>query len=462
MKDLYTFDLSSPAALSTYDEVREAYTRFFNELKIPYLVAEADSGDMGGNLSHEFHFPTAKGEDRIISCTSCEYVANEELAEGPVLPSESKSQGTPKGPLTEVEIISDEDRKVIMELSSWQGISKDKSTLFNVRYSPSSLSAANPSSSTPLEREVNIHALKAKFPEIDNSIEDPLGLWIKLASQSPSAANPGPHTRQILNVVDGSVADALRQKLKFADGTVLVPEGVLPSHEYPHRINTVVRDQETGMPLSLLRVQEDDRCPRCLGGHLKVHKAIELGHTFHLGSRYTKQLDGVVQIPDEIIKDQETDFEISTKAKNPGSDSQALVQMGCHGIGVSRMIGAVADTLADEKGLNWPRVMAPFEVVLVANKGLDDAALQVYDTISKAKHPPEESAVDLVLDDRPAKMLPWKLRDADLIGYPVIVVVGRKWKTEKKCEVQCRRLKIKEDVPLEELPTFIRSVLKSL
>jgi prolyl-tRNA synthetase len=389
-------------------------------------------------------------------------VSNEELAEGPVLPSESKSTDTPKGSLTEVEGISEEDRKLITELSSWQGISRDKSTLFNVRYSPSNLSASDPSSDTALERQVNIHPLKAAFPEIDNSIEDPLGLWIKLASQSPSAEDPAPHPRKILNIVDGSVAGALRKKLKFADGRVLMQEDLLPSLENSHQIHTVVRHPKTGTPLSLLRVQEGDRCPRCLGGHLKVHEAIELGHTFHLGSRYTKQLDGHVTIPDEIIKDHETDFEMSTRAKTSSSDSQVLVQMGCHGIGVSRMIGAVADTLADEKGLNWPRVMAPFEAVIVPNKGLDDAALEVYDTISKAQHSFNESAIDIVLDDRTTKMLPWKLNDADLIGYPVIVVVGRKWKTEKKCEVQCRRLKIKEDVPLEELPTFIRSVLKSL
>lgn len=462
MKDLYTFDLSSRAALKTYDEVREAYARLFNELKIPYLVAEADSGDMGGNLSHEFHFPTAKGEDHIISCATCEYVSNEELAEGPVLPSISKSTDAPKGPLTEVESISDEDRKIIAELSSWYGISKDKSTLFNVRYSPSNLSASNPSSGTPLERQVNIHALKAAFPEIDNSIEDPLSLWIKLASQTPSAEDPAPHPQQILSIVDGSVAEALRKKLKFSDGMVLMQKDLLSSLVDTHQIHTVVRHPQAGAPLSLLRVQEGDRCPRCSGGHLKVHEAIELGHTFHLGSRYTKQLDGHVTIPDEIIKNHETDFEMTTRPKTSNSDSQVLVQMGCHGIGVSRMIGAVADTLADEKGLNWPRVMAPFEAVIVANKGLDDAALEVYDTITGAQHSSGESAIDLVLDDRTTKILPWKLNDADLIGYPVIIVVGRKWKTEKKCEIQCRRLKLKEDVSLEELPTFIRSVLKSL
>ena len=81
MKDLYTFDYSAHLALETYNQVRRAYTALFDELKIPYLVAVADSGDMGGDLSHEYHFPSRRGEDHVISCDACDYVANEELAQ---------------------------------------------------------------------------------------------------------------------------------------------------------------------------------------------------------------------------------------------------------------------------------------------------------------------------------------------------------------------------------------------
>src|ERR1700722_20097214 len=84
MKDLYTFDYNVASALETYHQVREMYAKIFDELKIPYLVADADSGNMGGSLSHEFHFPAGKGEDNVISCDSCNYVANEELAESAI------------------------------------------------------------------------------------------------------------------------------------------------------------------------------------------------------------------------------------------------------------------------------------------------------------------------------------------------------------------------------------------
>ena len=95
MKDLYTFDASEKEALLTYNEVKEAYKAFFNELKIPYLVAEAHSGDIGGEISHEFHFPSARGEDVVLSCSKCDYLINEELAED-AWDARVQSQGNPK------------------------------------------------------------------------------------------------------------------------------------------------------------------------------------------------------------------------------------------------------------------------------------------------------------------------------------------------------------------------------
>jgi len=129
------------------------------------------------------------------------------------------------------------------------------------------------------------------------------------------------------------------------------------------------------------------------------------------------------------------------------------MQMGCHGIGVSRMIAAVADTLSDSKGLNWPRVMSPFEVIVVPGKNLDEEAARIYDMLDVGK-------MDVVLDDR-KESFAWKMGDADLVGYPVIVVLGRRWK-EEVCEVQCRRLGIKEDVAITNLEAFVQKLLVKL
>jgi prolyl-tRNA synthetase len=446
MKDLYTFDLTPSLALSTYEQVREIYARLFDELKLPYLVAEADSGDMGGNLSHEFHFPTSKGEDHVISCSKCDYVANEELADSPVQkPSNifdswgSKTTDLTSGSLEATMLV-------------WRGISRDRRTLVNVWYPPSATPDKVTAGSTMAE--VNVHAVKAVFPDLDASVEDPLALWenINDATLGNGNADHSVPTR-ILILVDCRLPDDIKKTISTKESqTPFWPASIekpLPDAE----VEVVSKNPSTQQPLNLLRIVDGDPCPRCSDGRLKIQKAIELGHTFHLGTRYSVPLSANVTVPAEesnVLNDEAS-----------RSGRHVPMQMGCHGIGVSRMIGAVADTLADDKGLNWPRVMAPFEVVIVPSKGLDEAALEVYDVLLKMPTESGVSQLDLILDDR-AQSFPWKMQDADLVGYPIIVVVGRRWKADSSCEVQCRRLQLRQDVSIRELANFIRSVLSQL
>jgi prolyl-tRNA synthetase len=134
--------------------------------------------------------------------------------------------------------------------------------------------------------------------------------------------------------------------------------------------------------------------------------------------------------------------------------------MGCHGIGVSRIIGAVASLLSDAQGLNWPRAIAPYEAVILTSPKVDESdAAEVYDAIyGEGRY----GDVDLVLDDRVAKSLGWKLKDAELIGYPVVVVLGRGWTDRRELEVQCRRLGFKKDVGLGELRQEVLGLLDQL
>jgi prolyl-tRNA synthetase len=185
---------------------------------------------------------------------------------------------------------------------------------------------------------------------------------------------------------------------------------------------------------------------------LKVQKAIELGHTFHLGTRYSKPMEATVTVPSGLVENKST-VQGNSPQSEENTQDQVPMEMGCHGIGVTRTIGAVAETLADEKGLNWPRVMAPFEIVVVPGKGLGEDSLKIYDTLSAA-------TMDPVLDDRKVSIA-WKLRDADLIGYPIIVLLGKKWK-EGLCEVQCRRLGVKQDVKVMDLKGFVENLLRQL
>ena len=431
MKDLYTFDYNSDLALQTYHQVRGAYARLFDELKLPYLVAEADSGDIGGDLSHEFHFPTSKGEDNVISCTTCDYVANEELAES-ALPDVTKS-------------IS----KTSSKLRIWRGISRDRRTLVAVSYTVEIPSAEFNRWDDPKSSDINVHSVKALVPELDSGVDDALAFWdnaFKLESQDP--ASP----QKIIHLVDS-------RALHLDQGsTELQRTSPFPSYMEEKFASleeeTILKDPSTQEALNLLRIKDGDKCPRCSQGSLKVEKAIELGHTFHLGTRYSEPMGAVVTLPAEIMSESKT-----WQAENSSSTLVAM-QMGGHGIGVSRIIGAVADTLSDDLGLNWPRVMAPYEVVVIPGNKDESAILEVYDVLA---HPAAtgDGHIDLILDDREARV-PVKLKDADLIGYPVMVIVGRSWKDEKKCEVQCRRLGVKEQIPIGELREFVSSLLDRL
>jgi prolyl-tRNA synthetase len=165
-----------------------------------------------------------------------------------------------------------------------------------------------------------------------------------------------------------------------------------------------------------------------------------VGHTFHLGTRYSEPLNAVIALPDQNLS--------------------SPIQMGCHGIGVSRIIGAVAALLSDAKGLNWPRVIAPYEAIILTTPQTEEKdALEVYDAVYGERG---GGNVDLVLDDRTRVSLGWKLKDADLIGYPVVVVLGRRWKERREVEVQCRRLGVKKDVGLSELRTEVLGLLGQL
>ena len=422
MKDLYTFDYSIARALATYDEVRNVYARFFDELKVPYLVAQADSGDMGGTLSHEFHFPTTKGEDNIISCTGCcGYVANEELAESPVDQVVESSGG----------------------LKVWRGISRDRRTLINVWY-PTSISSRK-SDTLP---EVNMHAIKAIVPEVDASIENSLPLWADSIASS--------HAQKLVNLVDGRISGSFHTMTHTDDAEIPYWPDMEPLTGV--EMETISFVPGTQQPLNLLRIQDGDKCPSSdCGSSLRVEKAIELGHTFHLGTRYSNPLKATVAVPRELQEDASS---VTVDLASPSSSQEVPMQMGCHGIGVSRIIGAVADTLADEKGLNWPRVIAPYEVVVLSSKdNPEDVAVEVFDILSASSG--SQTTRDVILDDRAASFA-WKMRDADLVGYPIIVVVGRAWKMKGMCEVQCRRLEVREEVALEDLPGFVDMLLDQL
>ncbi|KAL0261253.1 hypothetical protein SLS55_004949 [Diplodia seriata] len=404
MKDLYTFDHLESEALETYKSVRQAYVNILADLKLPYLVADADSGSIGGDTSHEYHFISAKGEDTVFQCDVCDYTANEEVAQPRDLhltPEDSQP-----GPII-----------------VWKAISKDRSTLVEAH---AMLPPSDHQPSEPADR-INLHAVKSLSPELDTSIDETSGV-------TPEQVWDGAgKTRLVL--ADANI-HAFRHQLAFEQTvTSAVPDDAPTTFHYLTRddADATAKAKYT----SLRALQHGSPCPSCASGRVAAHRAVEVGHTFHLGTRYSAPLALTVQDP---------------------SGRPSLVHMGCHGIGVSRMLAAVADALADAKGLNWPRVVAPFEVVIVSAgekfvaKGEPE---KVYDGLVLG-------GVDAVLDDRDGLGLGWKLGDADLVGVNVVVVLGKAWRERRKVEVQCRRLGVREDVVVEKLGDFVAELLGRL
>ncbi|KAF3764895.1 prolyl-tRNA synthetase [Cryphonectria parasitica EP155] len=426
MKDLYTFDYSLGAALETYESVRGAYSQIFiNEMKLPVLVAEASSGDMGGDLSHEYHIPTELGEDHVMSCNSCDYVANEEVAQSRRV--EASDNASPD------------------EVNVWRGITKDRRTFVNVWYI----------ADEAFQHSVNTHALKQLVPDLDAGLEDAVPLWT--AALEESVVN-----MKLVNLFDARVPGKARHDIH--NSKRFVPAEL---KKYMGRI-AYAKHSRASENLNLMRIQDGDGCPRCNHGTLKVQKAIELGHTFHLGTRYSKPMNALASLPIDAAPSTTT----STKPASSTfpENTQVLMQMGCHGIGISRIIGAVANHLADERGLNWPRVIAPYEVVVVFNSSDDATAADagmVYDMMRGVTAEPSQGQeskppLDAILDDRDDLSMGWKLKDADLVGYPVMVVLGREWKASRRAEVQCRRLGYKELLPVEDLRGCVENLLQEL
>lgn len=394
MKDLYTFDTTEHWARVTYTEVQAAYKAFFDELGIPYLVAEADSGAMGGNLSHEYHFESQQGEDKIMCCDSCNYVANEEVAR--------------RRPGAEASTES------LAALRVWLGVSKDRKT-FVAAWFPGTDGGGSAS-----KEEVNLHALKAAEPTLDTAVEDPSRLWRE-------STKPG----KIIHLLD--------PRLRLPQGNFSLLETANWASGLVESLRASLTSNSTRTtPLEVSSIRTGDACPMCNEGSLLVRQVVEVGHTFHLGHRYSKPL--------------------SARYKNE-ANAKTDFEMGCHGIGVSRLVGAVAGIMADDKGLNWPPGIAPFEVVVVRGKENVEDAEKLYDGIIGSGHIP---ALDAVLDDRD-RNIAYKLKDADQIGYPVIVVLGKAWAgTKKRAEIQCRRLGVIELVGEDEVAEKVAECLRRL
>ncbi|KAL8702421.1 MAG: hypothetical protein Q9201_004422 [Fulgogasparrea decipioides] len=438
MKDLYTFDATSQEAMETYARARNAYKAFFDELRIPYFVADADPGSIGGSLSHEYHVPTPSGEDTIISCASCSFTANEELA---------RSRAAVKN--------NERSTADLAPHQSWFGISKDKCQLVEAilpRY-PGSGEHQSPQRR---EAQINQHLIKTLYPDLDLGIQRAFATfvdyWKGHRPSGESRDTKRPPMPRLTRIYDYRISQSIIDHQTLGNSHSPLAQQLLEI--------VGSRTSIDASSLDLARIQDGDECPECGNHSLKLQQAVELGHTFYLGDRYSKPMNATFTTsPAHQVDDRSNDAQENQDYPARVKQGQAYFQMGCHGIGVSRIIAAVADSLADTQGLLWPSVMAPFEAAILATEEHKTAAEEVWDILTRQE--PGSDPVDAVLDDRD-KSLGWKLKDADLIGFPVVIVLGSTFSKRRVCEVSVRRWGSRQKVAMRNLRVCVASIMTQI
>ena len=414
MKDAYSFDTSLEAADASYMAMFNAYKRVFERCGLKAYPVEADTGDIGGKFSHEFHVLADAGEDGIAFCDGCGYAANLEKAERKVAPRNDAERPA-------MEVIPTPGAKTIEQVSKFMGVPGSafvKSLIYSADGKPVMVCV-------PGDRDVNEvklkHFLNAKKVELAD-------YETVLKASGANAGSVGP-----VKPADAALRIVADQELKGARGCIV------GANKDDHHIKNVdlARDAKIAEAdyADLVIVRDGDICAKC-GKPMAIRRGIEVGHVFKLGTKYTDAFKAVYKT-DEL--------------------KEQVMVMGCYGIGVSRTVQAVIEQSHDKDGIVWPASVAPFQVCICL---LDPDNAEVAKVANELEQQLEASGVDVIVDDR-AERPGVKFKDADLIGFPVRVVVGAKGLANGGVEVKRRaddksKTKI---VPVAEALAAVKSAL---
>ena len=389
MKDAYSFDRDEAGLDKSYQDMYDAYTNIFTRCGLNFRPVEADSGAIGGSGSHEFMVIADSGEAEIVFCTSCDYAANVEKAE--LFPLEAQEEAM----LTKEEVVTP-DCKTIADVCAYLKLPVDHSGKAVAYNSEKGLILCFVRG----DHEVNEIKVINTCGVID--------LEMATEEQLAAAGTVGGYM--------GPVGIDNKKVIVVVDATVMKMHNVCcgANKEGYHFINVNPgRDFTPTYVADIRLIQEGDPCPHC-GGEVSKARGIEVGQVFKLFTKYSSALKATYL--DENGKEQP-------------------MVMGCYGVGVSRTMAAAIEQNYDDNGIIWPIEIAPYHVLVVPVNTKDEAsaakAEEIYMQLKKV-------GLETVIDDR--KERPGvKFKDADLIGYPLRVVVGPKTLTEGKLEVKIRK-----------------------
>ncbi len=423
MKDAYTFDVDREGLDRSFDDQRGAYKKIFDRCGIKYHIVEASSGAMGGSESNEFMARTDAGEDFIAVCEACGYAGNLEKATSrlPSIQDEAGPDAPEEFPTPGVRTIED--------LTTFPGGAEASRQIKTLVYVATD--------GATQEQYAVLALLRGDHQLHEVKLADSLG------ASAVRPAHPE-EIRELLGASAGSLGGVgARERGREAKKSVrLIADQSLRGRrnmttganrdDFHLRGVSVERDIKPDRWADLRTVQKGEACPNCEAGTLDIFKAMEIGHIFKLGTKYSDSMGATV---------------LNAEGK------EVPIVMGSYGIGVERILSAAVEQNHDADGIVWPRAIAPFDVVVtvtnVRQKEMSDAGERLYEELRRA-------GLEVLLDDRDERA-GVKFKDADLIGVPLRVTVGKKV-ADGKVELFERASKRSNDIGLDEVAAKVQEL----
>lgn len=402
MKDAYSFDLDEQNATKSYWIMYETYQRIFSRFGLKFKAVEAGTGTIGGTLSHEFQVLAQNGEDTILSCTECEYAANIDKAECSV-PSD-QNENEKQAPCPSIMEVFTPDARTIEAVSAFLGVPTEKlcKTLIYLADGKPVAVLIRGDHELALSKLAAVLGADEIKPADDETVRGVTGAPVGFAGPIGLAEDIPIFADFALEGLTGGVAGANKNDTHITN--------IISKRDYPCRVS--YRD--------LRQTRIGEICPKCGKGVFKQYRGIEVGQVFFLGTKYSERMKASV---------------LDDKGK-----SRAMV-MGCYGIGIGRTMAAAVEQEHDENGIIWPFAIAPFHVI-ICPVGKDPDIMRYAEELYQDLCRREIEVLLYDKGERPGVMF----KNADLIGIPLRVVVGKRGLSEGKVELKLRR---------EESPIFV-------
>jgi prolyl-tRNA synthetase len=416
MKDAYSFDIDQESALKTYDAMYEAYQQIFSRCGLNFRPVEADTGAIGGSRSHEFQVLADSGEDHIVSCDMCQYAANVEQAELPIVQQDKQPRHG-----VSLQKVATPQQKSILEVAQFLGKSVQSCIKTLI-----------------VEAEGKLYAVLMRGEDEVNliKVKKCLGLTVELTLASDEKIQ-----RELGAPVGFLGPQGLHGKVSrcIADWAIKnISDAVMGANEKDMHFTGAWEGEDFTVDLfaDLKLAKAADPCAKCGQGKLQAFKGIEAGHVFYLGTKYSEAM--------------------GCHFLNKEGQDLPIV-MGCYGIGVSRVLAAAIEQNHDKDGIIWPDSIAPYTVTILAlqadSEAVMHAAEKLYVELQKA-------GIDVLLDDR-ADRAGAKFKDADLIGIPIRVAIGKKGIENGLIEVKRRDQSEVKEIPFQDAVSVIKGLIKA-